>query len=88
MWSVSPTDEDGRVEVALDLHELSGQLVGMARAALPHEVCGLLVGPVPIDWDGRDPIAVSGVERVRNADRISNALRTRPRIDAERRAGN
>lgn len=66
MWPVSPSDEDGPVELALDLHDLFGQLIGMARAALPHEVCGLLVGPAPIDWDGSDPIVVSGVERVRN----------------------
>ena len=67
MWRVSPTDQDGPVEVALDLHELSSQLVGMARAALPHEVCGLLVGPASIDWESSEPIVVTGVERVHNA---------------------
>jgi proteasome lid subunit RPN8/RPN11 len=67
MWRVSSTDQDGPVEVALDLHELSPQLVGMARAALPHEVCGLLVGPASINWESSEALVVSGVERVRNA---------------------
>jgi len=67
MWPVSRTDNDDLVEVPLDLHDLLGQLVGMARAALPHEVCGLLVGPAAIDWHSSEPIVVSGVERVRNA---------------------
>jgi proteasome lid subunit RPN8/RPN11 len=67
MWRVNPTDETGLVEVPLDLHDLSGQLVGMARAALPNEVCGLLIGPAAIDWNSGQPIVVSGIERVRNA---------------------
>lgn len=47
--------------------EVAGRAIGMARAGLPNEACGLVAGSAAVDWAGPSPIELVSVVPVANA---------------------